>query len=151
VEPDALYPVHADVPWAREEGRVVVLLPKRLGPFARAVRRLARGPAHVRVQLDDVGSRAFELSDGLRTMAQVADRLVDELAERAGPRDRALAFLGTLARNGVLLLATEPVVAPRDAPPPRRLACPRCGRGFHTADPEGTRLRCPACRRPVRA
>lgn len=149
--PDVLYPVHADNPWAREEERVVVLLPKRLGPMGRAARRLTRSPAHLRVQLDDVGTRAFELSDGLRTAGEVADRLVEELGERAGPRDRALGFLGMLARNGILLLAREPVVAPRDPPPPRAVRCPSCARGFHTADPPGIRLRCPACRRAVRA
>ncbi|MCA1813705.1 MAG: hypothetical protein LC624_07110 [Halobacteriales archaeon] len=103
------------------------------------------------MHLDDAGTRAFELSDGQRTARQVAEQLVQELGERAGPEDRALAFLGTLARNGVLLLAEEPARAPLDAPPPRGLACGSCGRAFHTADPEGTRLRCPACRKPVRA
>lgn len=150
--PEAVYPVRAPVPWVEEEGQLVVLLPKRLGPVARAVRALARGPAHLRVPLDEVGSRLFLLADGSRTAEGIAEALEREFGARAGPRERALSFVATLARNGVLRLAREPVAAP---PAPdvavRGVACPRCGRRFHVAERAGTRLRCPGCGGAARA
>jgi hypothetical protein len=152
VEPELaeLYPVRAAVPWAEEGDRVVVLLPKRLDPVSRALRAATHGPAHLRVPLDDIGSMAFRLADGSRTAAQLAEELERAFGERAGPRARALAFLGTLARNGLVLLARAPS-EPGPAPAPRATACPRCGAHFHTADPGGTRLRCPACQKQMRA
>jgi len=145
---EALYPVRADLPWAEEDGAVVVLLPKRLDPFSRRVRALMRGPAHLRVPLDAVGSQAFRLADGTRTAGSLAAALVGEFGERAGPPDRALAFLGVLARNGILQLATQPTPAPEPRQSlVRRLACDRCDKAFHVADPPGARLRCPACGR----
>lgn len=142
----ATYPVRAPVPWVREAERVVVLLPKRLGPLARALRAATRGPEHLRVPLDEVGSRAFLLADGTRTARGIAAALEAEFGERAGPETRALAFVGSLARNGLLRLAQSPVAAP--SPPNaavRRATCPGCGRGFHVAEAPGTRLRCPSC------
>lgn len=149
--PEAVYPVRAPVPWVQEEGRVVVLLPKRLGPLARAMRQLTRGPTHLRVPLDEVGSQAFLLADGTRTARDLAAALEEAFGDRAGPQDRALAFLATLARNDLLLLATAPEAAPAPAPAAapagiRTAACPRCGHGFHVAEAPGTRLQCPACR-----
>lgn len=145
--PEAVYPVRAPVPWVQEDGRVVVLLPKRLGPLARAMRQLTRGPTHLRVPLDEVGSQAFLLADGTRTARDLAAALEQAFGDRAGPVDRALAFLATLARNDLLLLATAPGPAPAPAPAGiRTAACPRCGHGFHVAEALGTRLQCPACR-----
>lgn len=140
------YPIRASVAWVEEEGLVVVLLPKRLDPVSRALRRLTRGPAHLRVPLDEVGSQAFRLADGSRTAAALAADLERAFAERAGPAERAMGFIAILARNRLLLLARQPAAAP----PPRLdgvrlLACPRCARGFHVAEGPGTRLRCPAC------
>lgn len=143
--PEGVYPVRVPAPWVREDRGVVVLLPKRLGPLARGVRRLTKGPAHLRVPLDEVGSRAFLLADGSRTASALAAELEREFGERAGPPERALGFVATLARNGLLRLAREPVPAPEQPGPVREARCPACGRGFHVADPPGTRLRCPAC------
>lgn len=148
---DQLYPVRAGHAWAEEDGRIVVLLPKRMGPLARWVRGLTHGPAHLRVALDETGSRAFCLADGQRTALALADELVAELGERGGPRERALQYLATLARNDLVHLARAPLAPPAGAPPPRQVPCPACARGFHTADAAGTRLRCPACGRAFRA
>ena len=152
MDPAGLYPVRAPVPWAEEEGRVVVLLPKRLGPVARAIQGLAGGPSHLRVPLDEVGSQAFRLADGSRTARALAQELERAFGERAGPEPRALAFLTNLARNGVLRLAEAPTPAPAPQGPPLRVAeCAACGRGFHIAEAPGTRLRCPMCGRGLRA
>lgn len=143
--PETTFPVRSPVPWATEDGRVVVLLPKRLGPVARALRALTKGPAHLRVPLDEVGSRAFLLADGTRTARGLAEALEAEFGERAGPPERALAFVATLARNGILLLARAPTPPQPAEAAARPVACPRCGRAFHVAEPLGARVRCPAC------
>lgn len=149
MEPDALYPVRAAVPWRQEGASIVVLLPKRLGPLSRGFRALTKGPGHLRVPLDEVGSRAFLLADGSRTAASLAEELEREFGARAGPRERALAFVASLARNGIVHLAREPTAAP--APAALRAArCEACGASFPAADPPGTRLRCPACGRAMR-
>lgn len=149
---DALHPLRAPLPWVREEGLVVVLLPKRLGLLSGAMQRLLRGPLHLRVPLDEVGSRAFELADGTRTLRSLAAQLEQEFGDRAGPADRAAAFVGTLARNGLVLLAAAPGAVPEVAPAQvRLLGCGRCGQGFHVAEAPGTRLRCPACGGKVEA
>ena len=146
MEPAETYPVRAAVPWVEEQGRVVVLLPKRLDPVSRFLRAATKGPAHLRVPLDEVGSRAFLLADGTRTGRDLAAALEREFGDRAGPEERALTFLGHLARNGLLLLATAPTPpAPAVDAATRSVSCPACGAMFHVADPPGTRFRCPAC------
>jgi hypothetical protein len=149
--PEQLYPVRAPVPWVREEGCVVVLLPKPLGPLGQAARALTKGPGHVRVPLDEVGTRAFLLADGSRTAGTLAEDLEREFGERAGPRERALAFVATLARNGLVQLAREPTPAPSEPAALRQVACTGCRRALHVADPPGTRLRCPGCGRKLDA
>jgi hypothetical protein len=71
--------------------------------------------------------------------------LEQEFGDRAGPRQRALAFVGTLAQNGIVLLRNAPGAPEATPTPVRRVTCARCSVMFHTADVEGTRLRCPAC------
>jgi hypothetical protein len=114
--------------------------------LSRFLRRIVRGPTHVRVALDAVGSRAFLLADGSRRAEDLAKSLEAEFGERASPDQRAMEFIGTLATHGMIALATAPVPPPPPLPV-TAARCPHCGRAFHHAERSGAAVRCPACRR----
>ena len=152
------YPVRADVAWDEENGAVVVELPKARTRFERWLLRRLRAAPSTRAVLDAIGSDAWRLADGARTLDDVAA----ELARRhpqAAPQgtDRAKRFFDALAGRGLVRYLDAPApTAPtargfRAEDGWRSVACPRCGARTSARVEAGSRLRCPSCRRLMKA
>lgn len=151
------YPVRADVAWDEEDGAVVVELPKARTRFEAWVLRRLRAPASTRLVLDALGSDAWRLADGARALDEVAAELA-RLHPTAGPQtaERARRFFEPFVARGLVRWSDGPA-----APPPTRrfrpedgwrsVACPRCGAATKVRVPDGGRMRCPACRRLMKA
>lgn len=96
----ALKPVRS-VEWeARDNGRVVLCVPKFRHPLLRQwVLPRLRTPI-LKVKLDDVGSFVWGLCDGENTVGTIAARLHEEFGERLDPRnDRLALFFRMLERE----------------------------------------------------
>ncbi|HLF16652.1 MAG TPA: PqqD family protein [Candidatus Thermoplasmatota archaeon] len=93
----------ADVPWEEAQGRIVVRR-RRTGRVGGAVLRLFGIPADVTVHLDPLGSEAWLLMDGSRTVAAIRTELE---SRHPGEPDLALRlgrFLGTMVSKGFVRL-----------------------------------------------
>ena len=94
---------HPDVAWRSWGGEVVILTPA--GHDARAAAALADGAEH---DLNEVGSRIWELCDGARTVADIARALAEEFeVEDADAQEDAAAFVAQLAEMKLLVLGAE--------------------------------------------
>ena len=90
--------------WEEEGGRVVVVRPR---PSTRGFRGLLDRFFHKmsasRIRLDEVGSSAWLLLDGERTVAEVAALLREEFGEKVHPAEERLGHLIWMLRKEGLL------------------------------------------------
>ncbi len=90
--------------WEERGGRVVIRRPAPVGRGLGALRegiRYVLGPP--RIRLDEVGSRAWHLCDGSRTVGEVAELLRREFGERVEPvEERVGRLMEVLADEGLL-------------------------------------------------
>ncbi|HWG89634.1 MAG TPA: PqqD family protein [Candidatus Thermoplasmatota archaeon] len=154
-----LYAARARVPWEVLEDRAVLVFPKQYGPFERLVARLARGPKHVRVTLDELGTATWLLADGSRTLQQIADELKARLGESVDPAGpRTAAFLQGLRIRGLVDFYEGPASADDSLRGLTReqgflpVACPKCKAEVRLHEEDaGKRFVCPRCRKLSRA
>ncbi len=88
---------------AGENGLLILLRPKFMrGPFAWWLQPRLRS-RHFRVKLDEVGSAAWPLIDGKRSILEIAELLHEKLGERVEPRyERVSSFIAELRRGGMV-------------------------------------------------
>jgi hypothetical protein len=100
---------HPDVAWRSWDGEVVILSPAAHDPSAPAEQQ--DGAEH---DLNEVGSRIWELSDGTLTVREIAALLVEEFeVEQELAEKDAAEFVASLLQSRLLLegdLATGPQV-----------------------------------------
>ncbi len=95
-----LVPVRT-ISWEKsQEGLVVLLKPKFRHPFLvkHLLPRLRR--PHYKIKLDSIGSFAWELCDGNRSVKELAECMSQEFGETVEPiYDRLTLFLQSLEKN----------------------------------------------------
>lgn len=90
--------------WEEAEGRVVLLRPRpEAGGVGGFFDRIFHSLSAQRVRLDEVGSHAWRLMDGERTVAEVGGLLAQEFQDRVKPVEERLGRLvWMLRREGFL-------------------------------------------------
>ena len=86
-----------------ENGLLILLRPKFMrGPLAWWLQPRLRS-RHFRVKLDEIGSAAWPLIDGKRTILEISDLIYEKLGDRVEPRyERVSRFIGELRRGGMV-------------------------------------------------
>ncbi len=82
--------------WSEDAGRVVVEIPAPSRPWRAPLAWLSSKMSSKRVRLDEVGSLAWTLLDGRRTVGEVAAALRERFGDRVEPAEERL---GTLLRS----------------------------------------------------
>ena len=89
--------------WSEDGGRVVVEMPTPDRPWLAPVAWLRSRMSTKRVRLDEVGSLAWSLLDGRRTVGEVAEALRERFGERVEPVEERLGLLmSSLYRGGLV-------------------------------------------------
>ncbi len=90
--------------WTRDaDGRVEVHRQK-FGRFGTFLLRMVRIKPHVTLRLDAVGSAAWELMDGERTVEDILPLLEAQFPEEGRLDERLAVYLSRLVRSGVVAL-----------------------------------------------
>ncbi len=90
---------HPDVAWRSWDGEVVILAPA--GHHQAAGDGLSDGAEH---DLNEVGSRIWELCDGTRSVREIAQALAEEFEVNLGTAERdAAEFVANLLTTRLLL------------------------------------------------
>jgi hypothetical protein len=98
-----LVPVQALASESGEGGNVVLIRPKILSPRWAWLLRMMKKPAF-RVKLDARGTAVWQACDGIRTVAQVAQRITETFPEEPDTTLRTALFIRELARGGFVHL-----------------------------------------------
>ncbi len=89
--------------WSEDAGRVVVEIPAPGRPWRAPFAWLSSKMSSKRVRLDEVGSLAWTLLDGRRTVGEVAAVLRERFGDRVEPaEERFGALLLSLHRGGLV-------------------------------------------------
>lgn len=97
-------PVRADVDWTgTPDGRVSVRK-RKFGAVGTRLLRMAGLKPDLTVNLDALGSRAWRLMDGRRTVADVLDGLREAFPHEEDLAPRLGRFLSTMVSNGLVRL-----------------------------------------------
>ena len=89
--------------WKEDAGRVVVEIPVPSRPWRAPFAWLSSKMSMKRVRLDEVGSLAWTLLDGRRTVGEVADALRERFGDRVEPAEERLGLLlRSLQRGGMI-------------------------------------------------
>lgn len=151
-----LYPARRDVPWDDVEGRVAIVVPRHQSPFERWLQARIPMARNAVLSLEGAAADVWRLSDGTRTLADVAASLPRAQAGGGDVAARVLRLARDLERRGFLALhaAPRPVVETLRGLPEaqgfRRQACRKCRRVTPLRAEPGAWWLCPACRRPNR-
>jgi hypothetical protein len=89
---------------AQEVEGLIVLVRRRFGPFRRGLLRLLRVEPDLTVQLDELGTAAWGLIDGVRTVAQIHAELEARFPGQQDLAARLGKFLGTMVSHELVLL-----------------------------------------------
>jgi len=104
------YPIkvkHEDLKWYRtkQDGLVVIKIKKNFGRFEKALHKVAGGPEHLRIPLDEQGTRIWELCDGRHNIIQIAQIMYSEFKEDIEPvLPRVVKFLELLLKRNFIRL-----------------------------------------------
>lgn len=104
--PDVSHDVAARAPevdW-REEGGRVVLTKRKMGAVGTRVLRALRLPHTLTIRLDPLGSEAWRLLDGDRTVGEVAEAIQARHPDEEDVPRRLGQFLSTMVSNGLVRL-----------------------------------------------
>src|ERR1041385_8419033 len=93
----------ADVRVDEGAGRLIVRR-RRFGPVRARLARLFGVPADYTVHLDSLGSAAWRLMDGRRTVGEIRVLLVAKFPDQPDVGPRLGKFLGTLVSKGMVQL-----------------------------------------------
>ena len=88
----------------RADGKINIII-YRNSLIERIVRKLFKSPEKVTIELDQLGSRVFQLCDGRRNIYEIS-RIIDrEFGERARPLEaRLITFIKILVNNKFVIL-----------------------------------------------
>ena len=89
--------------WSEDDGRVVVEMPVPSRPWREPIAWLSSKMSSKRVRLDEVGSFAWTLLDGRRTVAEVAAALRERFGDRVEPAEERLGSLLLMLHRGRLV------------------------------------------------
>ena len=89
--------------WHEDEGRVVLQLEAPVRPWRTPLDWLSYKMSAKKVRLDEVGSFAWKLLDGRRTVAQVAAKLRVEFGEQVDPAEERLGEMVRMLRRGGMI------------------------------------------------
>ncbi len=89
--------------WREDACRVVIEIPAPSRPWRAPIAWLSSKMSSKRVRLDEVGSLAWTLLDGRRTVGEVADALRERFGDRVEPAEERLGILlRSLHRGGLV-------------------------------------------------
>ena len=94
---------HRIATWSEDGEKVVLQLPEPERSWRRAFALLSYKIWNKKVRLDEVGSFAWRLLDGQRTVAEVAEMLRQEFAEKVEPAEERLGVLVRMLHRGRLV------------------------------------------------
>jgi hypothetical protein len=92
--------------WDRaDDGRIYLLVPRFKNKIMRHIGlRLGRSE-WVKIFLDEIGTRSWDLIDGSRTVAEIGETLEREMGEKVNPvYERLAEFMVILHRNRFVIL-----------------------------------------------
>jgi len=89
--------------WSEQAGRVVVEIPVPSRPWRAPLDWLGSKMGSKRLRLDEVGSLAWTLLDGRRTVGEVAAALRERFGDRVEPAEERLAVLLSSLHRGRLI------------------------------------------------
>jgi len=90
-------------PWSESGGRVVLQVEAPERPWRTPLDWLSYKMSTKKVRLDEVGSFAWKLLDGRRTVAQVAQKLRVEFGEQVDPAEERLGEMIRMLRRGGMI------------------------------------------------
>ncbi len=93
-----------DVSWDEAEDGRVTLRRRKFGRVGTGVLKTFRVPPDLTVHLDAVGSEAWRLMDGRRTVGEVLQGLQVRFPDEENLGERLGKYLGTLVSNGLVRL-----------------------------------------------
>lgn len=106
-EPESLnlleFVPHRVATWSEDGEKVVLQLPEPERSWRRPFALLSYKFWNKKVRLDEVSSFAWRLLDGRRTVAEVAEMLRHEFAEKAEPAEERLGVLVRMLHRGRLV------------------------------------------------
>ena len=94
--------------WSEIDGMVVLELPAPEQPWRTPLAWVGYTMSTKKVRLDDVGSFAWKLFDGRRSVSEVAARLAVEFGERVAPAEERLGELVRMLHRGGMLSYSQP-------------------------------------------
>ena len=102
--------------WREDAGRVVVEIPTPSRPWRTPLAWLSSKLSTKRVRLDEVGSLAWSLFDGRRTVGEVAAALRERFGDRVEPVEERLGTLVRQLHHGGMIgyAGHEEIPAPSD-------------------------------------
>ena len=102
--------------WSEDAGRVVVDIPTPSRPWLAPIAWLSSKMGSKRVRLDEVGSLAWTLLDGRRTVAEVAAELRRRFGDDVEPAEERLGTLLQMLHRGRLIgyAGYDPLPGPSD-------------------------------------
>jgi hypothetical protein len=71
----------------REEGKIVLLVPKFKNPVLTSLLVPGRKSPHFRIKLDEMGTAVWEEIDGEKPAGDICERLKEKLGEKLQPYD----------------------------------------------------------------
>lgn len=91
--------------WASDqEGKVYLLVPRFKNPWMKKIALKLGKTELVKIFLDEIGSRSWQLIDGRRTVRDIGVLLEKELGETVKPvYERLIEFISILFRNKFIL------------------------------------------------
>lgn len=104
-----------------ESGIVKLLVPRFRAGWMQWLQKRLKSP-HIRVGLDEIGSAAWLLIDGHRTVLRIGEEMVRQFGEKIEPVNERLGlFFGTLRRNKFIewddsAITPAPEVQPESKP-----------------------------------
>jgi hypothetical protein len=89
--------------WSEDAGQVVLEIPAPSRPWWSPLAWLSSNRPGRRVRLDEIGSLAWTLLDGRRTVGEVANALRERFGERVEPAEERLGTLVRALHRGALV------------------------------------------------
>ena len=85
VQPNYLdkIPARADLAWSTDETGIVTLHKENTGLFNRAAQKLLHKPKTSHIHLDEMGSFAWSLIDGKKTVGELAELAAQRFGDKA--------------------------------------------------------------------
>ncbi|HLO57184.1 MAG TPA: PqqD family protein [Bacteroidales bacterium] len=99
-----MVPVRNITEFTRDGDEITLLLPKFKSAWMRKWLIPPRRSAHIKIHLDTMGSKVWDLIDGIRNTGEICERMNPGSAEPAEPMEkRVTEFLRQLYKNRFIL------------------------------------------------